>query len=162
MSSVIDPKTGRFIPKPLTVERIKADCKVTKSGCWEWQKTRQRLMGYGKIESLGRNLLTHRAMWSVVFGPIPEGKLVLHNCDNPPCCNPEHLRIGTHLDNNREAAAKGRYHVGDDCSFSKLTSKAVRIIRQSDASNQELAERFGVTRSAVRFVRIGRTWKSVK
>jgi HNH endonuclease len=50
----------------------------------------------------------HRLVWEYTYGPIPEGFQVLHHCDNPPCCNPEHLFLGTSLDNNRDRDAKGR------------------------------------------------------
>ncbi len=79
-------------------------------GCWPW--TRGRLaFGHGRTASLdapGLRELTHRIAWKLVNGPIPAGLCVLHRCDNPPCCNPAHLFLGTKLDNARDAGAKGR------------------------------------------------------
>lgn len=60
--------------------------------------------------------LTHRIAWEVFRGPIPNGKCVCHHCDNPPCCNPNHLFIGTHADNQKDKCDKGRQSHGRDCA----------------------------------------------
>ena len=68
------------------------------SGCWEWPLSRQRF-GYG-VMGLGNGVVrTHRYAWECANGPVPHGLCVLHQCDNPPCCNPGHLFLGTHQDN---------------------------------------------------------------
>ncbi len=66
--------------------------------CWEWQGSRN-YDGYGDIYWNGRVFRTHRASYELHCEPIPEGMWILHSCHNPPCCNPQHLRIGTHLEN---------------------------------------------------------------
>lgn len=79
-------------------------------GCWVFTGY-QTKKGYGKIHRGpgSRELVrVHRAAWEVTYGPIPEGLFVLHHCDNPPCCNPEHLFLGTNSDNMRDMVAKGR------------------------------------------------------
>lgn len=75
--------------------------------CWEWKGTTDP-KGYGRFARNGRNLLAHRASWEVVNGPIPEGLCALHKCDNPACCNPNHLFIGTKRDNALDRTRKGR------------------------------------------------------
>ncbi len=152
---------GQFVKIPLTIERIKSNCEIDpKTGCWNWKLSRQKPMGYGKTYS-GKCIHTHRAVWELTRGPIPKGLCVLHDCDNPPCCNPEHLKLGTFGDNNREAFSKGRNPVGEGHSHAKLKAIQVLKVLKSQASDTELARRFGVTRNAIKCIRIGKSWKSV-
>ena len=78
-----------------------------KGDCLEWRFRRQR-DGYGRIGNDG----THRFIYRLLKGPIPRGLLVCHSCDNPPCINPDHLFVGTTLDNMRDRDAKGRGRYG--------------------------------------------------
>jgi hypothetical protein len=97
--------------------KMKSRCTVTESGCWEWQGFRQPpggmqhrgpRYGYGEMSFRGKQTRTHRIAWVITHGAIPAGMLVMHKCDNPPCCNPDHLKLGTSLDNQRDMSAKGR------------------------------------------------------
>lgn len=84
--------------------------KVAKAGandCWPWTGCRMR-SGYGQHSANGCRVLAHRRAWELTNGPIPAGKYVCHHCDNPSCCNPAHLFLGTQTDNMRDAAGKGR------------------------------------------------------
>ncbi len=82
--------------------------------CMEWQGARLP-KGYGKIGDRRQKgtgwALTHRIAYEAAFGPIPDGQLVCHHCDNPPCCNPDHLFLGTHVDNAADMWAKGRQNM---------------------------------------------------
>lgn len=83
-----------------------------KADCWEWPGARN-VNGYGTLATNGHGngvskRLAHRVAYELEHGAIPEGKLIMHRCDNPPCCNPAHLQVGTDADNNRDKAAKGR------------------------------------------------------
>jgi hypothetical protein len=75
------------------------------SDCWPFsgRKTKQ---GYGQFWANGRLQYAHRAALIASTGMEPEGKFALHSCDNPPCCNPKHLRWGTHSENLRDAHAR--------------------------------------------------------
>lgn len=79
--------------------------------CWEWQASKYP-KGYGQAVVGKKHTLTHREAYRQAFGSIPEGLCVLHRCDNPPCCNPNHLFIGTLADNNRDMKEKGRHATG--------------------------------------------------
>jgi hypothetical protein len=75
--------------------------------CWP-RSGAHNSKGYGHLDVQGITLDAHRLVWEYTYGPIPDGLRVLHHCDNPPCCNPEHLFLGTDLDNVRDMDAKGR------------------------------------------------------
>lgn len=82
--------------------------RVDQSGdCWEWTGARFP-RGYGTTRFEGKNWYSHRLAWVLTNGPIPAGLQVCHTCDNPPCCRPEHLFLGTIKENLQDASAKGR------------------------------------------------------
>lgn len=87
---------------------------VQQDGCWIWSGSKTP-EGYGKL-SAGRRgnypLFAHRVAYEVLVGPIANGMKVLHTCDNPECCNPEHLFLGTMKDNTHDMMRKGRAKFG--------------------------------------------------
>lgn len=103
-TGTFDP--GRFAPRPAE-ERFWS--KVSKSdGCWTWTG-HSNARGYGQVSDDARRLqYAHRFSWALHHGPIPDGLLVMHVCDNPPCVRPDHLTLGTHEDNMRDMVSKGR------------------------------------------------------
>jgi hypothetical protein len=76
------------------------------TGCWEWQWSKSN--GYGQFWINGKRMWAHRFFYEQKYGPIPEGLKGCHTCDNPSCCNPDHVFPGTQKDNMADAAAKGR------------------------------------------------------
>lgn len=75
--------------------------------CWEWT-ARRMPRGYGVTYMGGKTELAHRVAWTIANGEIHDGLFVLHRCDNPPCCNPSHLFLGTDQDNVDDMMRKGR------------------------------------------------------
>lgn len=150
--------------KPLTVRLWARIQKAGPNDCWPWIGGCCP-RGYGRIgndEKKMRNVLTHRAAYEDVVGPIPAGLNVLHRCDNPTCCNPAHLWLGTHADNNADMDAKGRRRVGnlkgENNGNAKLTSKQADKIRKAKGSQWDIADRFGVSQSTVSLIKLGKRY----
>ena len=87
--------------------RFSRKIQVNDNGCWEWQGTKDS-QRYGRLKVNGKPIFAHRFSYSIFKGPLQPGLCIMHTCDNPPCCNPEHLRQGTHGDNMRDKVNKGR------------------------------------------------------
>ena len=102
------PSGERTKSVPIEV-RLQRRLVVMPNGCIEWQGAKT-LRGYGQIGLPGGDQMmrTHRLAWILAHGEIPEGLNVCHSCDNPPCCNVEHLWLGTQADNVADMVAKGR------------------------------------------------------
>lgn len=126
--------------------------KVDQSGdCWLWTANRDH-DGYGQFTMDGRHRKAPRVSFELVKGPIPDGLCVLHSCDNPPCVRPDHLRIGTRLENTRESIARGRFRVGDHPRFTKVKGDlATRLITMvaSGIRYADIALALGISVSTV-------------
>lgn len=118
--------------------------------CWPWIG-RTNEGGYGIIW----HEKAHRVAYSLAKGPIPPDALILHSCDNRPCCNPYHLRAGTAKDNAADMVARGRCHFarGEKNGRAKLTDEQVAEILRSPEPGNVLAARFGVAQSTVSMIR---------
>lgn len=133
------------------------------SDCREWPGVRLP-SGYGQI-TVGRRMhLTHRLSWELSYGPIPRGMSVCHTCDNPPCCNPEHLFLGFAVDNAADKVRKGRQPRGEAIRQSRLTADAVRAIRDALAAGMrrsDLARQYGVASDTISMIARGHTWQHI-
>lgn len=121
----------------------------SKNECWPWIWGLS-MYGYGKCSTCvyGTNQ-AHRVAWMYSKGPIPKGMDVLHKCDNPPCCNPKHLFLGTNTENQMDKYLKGRQCKGETIGNSKLTQRQVDQIRDlymEGYLQREIAVMFGVQR----------------
>jgi hypothetical protein len=131
--------------------------------CWVWKDSLEG-SGYARFwltGHRGNRVLVHRFSYAIAHGAIPEGLIVLHECDNRACVNPGHLRAGTHQDNADDAVSKGRHAHGEKTPISKLTDAAVREIRKSSEGIYKAAKRFDVTPTTISFVRRRKIWKHV-
>ena len=131
-------------------------------GCWEWQAYRSRA-GYGTFTYMGEVRLAHRIAWMLTHGPIPEGMEVCHSCDNPACCRPDHLFLGTHRENMHDCLNKGRFHRGERTGGARLTEDDVRVIRTlyPQMNYTDIGKRYGVTIGTIKAIIVGKTWRHV-
>jgi hypothetical protein len=127
------------------------------TGCWPWSSCRT-IKNYGELGHKGQKFAAHRVIAGLTIGPV-DGFVVMHTCDNPPCCNPGHLRIGSTKDNVIDMCRKGRH------PRQKLTADGVRQIRSLAAngmSKTDIMQNFKVSEPCVRAVLSGRSWGYVE
>jgi hypothetical protein len=139
---------------------------TTETGCQEFVGARNN-KGYGNIVIEGQYKKAHRLAYEYHKGPIPEGMHVLHKCDNPPCCNPEHLFLGSNLDNVIDSTNKNRRanQVGSNNGNRVLNEASVKEIRrlyELETKPVELSNLFNVSVSCIRFIVNRQTWKHVE
>lgn len=155
-------KFRRYGDTPAAVLAARVDRNGGPDACWPFVGP-LATNGYGLIRIHRKQLLAHRVAWEVANGPIPDGLLVCHKCDNPPCCNPSHYFLGTPADNSADAAAKGRQPRGNVHSQAKLTERDIPVIRalRGTMTVAAIAERFGVDRTTIYDVWNGKNWSHV-
>lgn len=132
-----------------------------KTGCFEVISHAPGADGYPKFYKNRKYIVASRYMYELYKGPIPEGLIIRHTCDNRICVNPAHLLVGTYQDNSNDAIERGRTLTGEKNHSAKLTIERVREIRTSQESNKSLADRFGVVPQTVFNIRKGKRWKKV-
>lgn len=152
--------------KMTAVERFLSLIEKTDS-CWLWTGSKKG-KGYGSFyvgPTQKDRMVAHRYAYQQFVGPIPEGLFVCHHCDNPACCNPEHLFVGTHSDNMKDMAAKGRHHGLPTAKGKKFAAKLnpekvaeIRSLHARGASYGELSEKFGVTSQNIGCICRRKTW----
>lgn len=155
-------KLGQFMGIPVE-KRFWDKASIGKpKDCWIWRGAKFG-NGYGAIQVDGTPELAHRVAWLLTRGEIPEGLCVLHECDNPICINPEHLFLGTQLDNIADRTNKGRSASGSRNGNAKLSDADVQLIhtlyKPRDFSQRKLARIFGVNQSTIRRILVGETWR---
>lgn len=141
---------------------------VKESGCWEWTESSRDGRGYGLFFMDKQSRRAHRVMAYFCLGRWTDDE-VLHTCDNPPCCNPNHLVEGSHAENMADMKAKGRGRTspgrkGSGNPAAKLTEVQVAEIRHKYASGEYLqrvlAEEYGVAPSRISLIVNEKVWVS--
>ncbi len=132
------------------------------SECILWTKSIDT-RGYGHFRDAAtrKNVRAHRFAYEQAFGPIPDGMHVLHRCDVRTCVNPNHLFLGTHADNMRDMAEKGRRKgigTGEKNGRAKLTLANVLAIRASPLGKIKLSREFNVSPAQIQRIRAGKQW----
>lgn len=150
------------VPLEETYERF-----VVRKGddeCWDWSGSLS-----GRYPALKRissgTTYAHRFSWERANGPIPDGLIIRHKCDNPRCSNPRHLETGTYADNMADMVERGRSKTGESNPSAKLTHERVAEIKKrliGGESQQSLAREYGVCQQTVSDISRGRNWASVE
>lgn len=127
---IVDNFHTRYIPEPNT-------------GCWLWMGSLDGKK-YGMLQINGKMKKTHRFSWEIAHGKIPKGIHVLHKCDTPTCCNPDHLFLGTNQDNVDDKMQKRRHWTFSKTHCSEgheLTPENTRIRKHDNSRCCRICER---------------------
>lgn len=151
----------QFSDAPSAYERIMSRIvKPEGDGCWDAGPDTGRDW-YGQVSHEGKNLKCHQVVWEHHNGPVPDGKVIRHKCDNMRCARPDHLELGTVADNVQDAVKRGRVSKGVSRYNAKLDDLAIQEIRYSTEQGKVLARKYGVSPSSISMVRSGNSWKHV-
>jgi hypothetical protein len=136
--------------------------------CWTWIGSIYRQTGYGRfyIGQDGKKKLyakAHRLAYELTKGPIPDGLIICHTCDNPSCVNPDHLYAGTWADNMRDRDTRLRHYHGERVNTNKLNEEQVLEIRaryaNGETNKSQLAREYGVSNPLIGFIIRGQSWR---
>jgi hypothetical protein len=130
--------------------------------CWEWTACKNNY-GYGKVWFNTKQLLAHRVAYTLAKGEIPKGFVVRHTCDNPACCNPDHLILGTHADNTADMIKRQRNCTfkGEQNGKAKLTAKQAMEVYNSPLTHYEIAEFYNIGETTVSLIKNKKRWKHI-
>lgn len=135
--------------------------------CWLFTGGRDR-HGYGKIYFQNRRHQAHRVFYATMVAAIPEGAVLRHSCDNPPCCNPAHQSVGSQADNLRDAYSRRRREpiafMGEDnpvATITAATARAVIALVDRGVPTRDIVAQLKVNRHHVNNIKTGRTWGHV-
>lgn len=148
------------------ITRFRAKITINQAGCHiyngSWDSG-----GYGMVWFKGKGIKAHRAAWTIIKGPIPQGRMILHKCDNPACVNVEHLFLGNQTDNMRDMISKGRRTPlpGTANGRAALTEKQVLeildLLRENKLTQAEIGERYKVAQTTISYIK-GKGWACLK
>jgi hypothetical protein len=147
---IIDRFESSFIP-------------IDTNQCWVWTKCKDK-DGYGKfkirINNLPYHLRAHRVSAALYLAPVPLELIVMHKCDNPSCVNPNHLHIGTHLENEQDKDKKGRRRIWNTLlNKDQVTTILTRLIKGDRI--KIIAKEYKVSVGCIHSITSGGTWKNI-
>lgn len=150
----------RYLSMLSDVEKLKERLekyidKKSEDECWNWTGHLDS-SGYGRIAVDGKSILAHRIIWTLINGEVPIDKpLIIHTCDNRRCCNPKHLKAGTHQDNMDDKVERNRCYrppTGENHPLCMIPDIIVEEIRKEYNNNKKttivkLAKKYNVSKS---------------
>jgi hypothetical protein len=148
---------GVAMSKDLTVSFDSKYIPEAISGCWLWSGAVDA-KGYGRFSVKNKVVKAHRWAYERFIDKIPCGLIVCHKCDVRSCVNPNHLFIGTDLDNSNDKVSKKRHLYGEKHPKAKLNEEQVLFIKNSNLSVKELTTMFNIHRNAVYKIKNNESW----
>lgn len=152
-------------------QRILNSIKKNEDNCWLWQGylcEPKKLYGLtsSNLDGKKKKILSHRLSYRLFKGEIPNGMYVLHSCDVPLCCNPEHLHLGTAQDNINEMKERGRERkaLGEKNRHAKLNDNIVLEIRKlyrNGLTQAQIMEKFNLPSSTTSYIVNNKTWRHI-
>lgn len=139
--------------------------KKSEDECWEWKGYTDK-NGYGRIMINHITYRAHRIAYELTHGSIPKGLYVLHHCNNPPCCNPNHLYAGTQKDNMKQMIVDGHSCVGEKHPMGKLRGEDILKIKKLYSTGRytlkEIGIMFGTSDKNIHLIKSNKRWKHIK
>ncbi len=149
------------IPKLTLTQQLDFERHISRGDeddCWLWVGS-YFISGYGRYHINSIGFRSHRISYYLNYNVDPGNLLVCHTCDNPGCCNPKHLFLGTNKDNQRDCTVKGRGRCGERQGRHKLSECDVKDILNSRQPHLYLATKYGVNPSCIAKIRKQESWK---
>ena len=122
--------------------------------CWESDAPRTS-DGYRVVD----RIRAHRVSYEHYLGPIPDGAIIRHRCDNPPCINPEHLLPGSNAENSTDRMSRNRQALMPNAKLTEHQAREIKGLLAAGQAIKAIARQFGVSRNAIRSIKRGETWK---
>ena len=147
---------------------------IKTNNCWMWNGSRlnsknKNNLVYGIFQiyknGIQKSYMAHRISWFLKNGDIPDNLMVCHKCDNPLCVNPDHLFLGTNIDNMKDMVSKRRSASGDKNGRRKLNEEKIKEIIKRYRTGEystSLGREYGVSSGTICSVAEGKTWKNIK
>jgi hypothetical protein len=130
------------------------------SCCWEWTVSKSP-NGYGQFRLHKQMVGAHRIAYTLAKGEIPKDLIVRHTCDNPVCCNPGHLILGTQADNMADKVKRNRQLKGEQHNLARLTAKQAMEIYNSPLLQHEIAKLYNIHHAHVSSIKLKKRWKHI-